>query len=148
MMKYIECPADSSGNGKSLFIAGGITGCSDWQAKFVKLLNKCDIALLNPRRKNFSMMLNLEEEQITWEFEHLKKATVVSFWFPNETLCPIALYELGRESAGNRPIFIGIDPNYKRRKDVEIQIRLTRPDIRIVYSLEELAAQVRKWCST
>lgn len=42
----------------------------------------------------------------------------------------------------DKPLFIGIHPNYPRRQDVEIQTSLVRPDIKIVYSLQDLAEQI------
>jgi hypothetical protein len=42
----------------------------------------------------------------------------------------------------DKPLFVGVHPDYKRRQDVEIQTELARPDIKIVYSLEALAKQV------
>ena len=134
-MKYIECPEVYENkiklkDEKSLFLAGGISGCSDWQAKFVAMLNEENIVLLNPRRKHFDVnKKENEKEQITWEYNHLAKASAVSFWFPSETVCPITLYELGKQSADKKPIFIGVDPNYSRKRDVEIQIKLARPEI-------------------
>ena len=145
-MKYIECPEVYEGNEKSLFLAGGITNCPIWQPDLVKLLEDTDLIILNPRRKHFPTdNSNIEEEQITWEYNHLRKASAVSFWFPRETLCPITLYELGKQSAGKKPIFIGVHPSYQRRRDVEIQTRLARPEVKIVYSLESLAEQVKDW---
>ena len=38
----------------------------------------------------------------------------------------------------NKPLFVGAHPNYARRQDVEIQTSLVRPDIQIVYSLEDV----------
>jgi hypothetical protein len=35
-----------------------------------------------------------------------------------------------------------VHPDYQRRLDIELQTKLTRPDIKIVYSLYELAKQV------
>ncbi|MBU0761344.1 MAG: nucleoside 2-deoxyribosyltransferase domain-containing protein [Nanoarchaeota archaeon] len=145
-MKYVECPDVFEGNERSLFLAGGITGCENWQTKLVKLLEDTDLTLLNPRRKHFPTdNPNIEEEQITWEHNHLAKTNAVSFWFPKETLCPITLYELGKQSVSDKPIFIGVHPEYTRRKDVEIQTKLVRPGVKIVYSIEELAEQIKEW---
>jgi len=108
-----------------------------------------DITIINPRRKYFPTdNPNIESEQITWEYYHLLRASAVSFWFPPETLCPITLYELGKQSANKKPIFIGVDPKYARKTDVEIQTRLARPEIKIVYSLEDLAGQIKEWART
>ncbi len=40
---------------------------------------------------------------------------------------------------------MGVHPNYPKRQDVEIQTGLVRPDIQIVYSLDELANQIYKF---
>ncbi|MEO1378678.1 MAG: hypothetical protein AAFW70_31365, partial [Cyanobacteria bacterium J06635_10] len=66
----------------------------------------------------------------------------ILFWFPQESICPITLYELGSWSMTDKPLFIGIHPNYPRRRDVEIQTGFVRPEINIVYSLEDLAEQI------
>jgi hypothetical protein len=145
-MKYIECPKVYKENSKSLFLAGGISNCSDWQSKLVALLKKTSLVLLNPRRKYFPKdNPNIDQEQIAWEFDHLNRASAVSFWFAEETLCPITLYELGKQSTINKPLFVGIHPNYKRKKDVEIQLKHIRPEITIVYSLIDLSNQITEW---
>ena len=145
-MRYIECPQVYEGSGISIFLAGGISHCPIWQSELAKLLEDTDLTLLNPRRRHLPAdNPSIDEEQINWEYNHLTKASAVSFWFPRETFCPITLYELGKESAGKKPIFVGVHPQYARRKDVEIQTRLARPDVTIVYSLEDLAKQIRDW---
>ncbi|MDP1695884.1 MAG: nucleoside 2-deoxyribosyltransferase domain-containing protein [archaeon] len=149
-MRYVECPdIYKRHNGeKSLFLAGGITGCRDWQSELARLLSETNLAILNPRRKFFPKDdPNIEEEQIGWEYEHLKKANAVSFWFPPETLCPITLYELGKQSASRKKLFLGLHIAYERIRDVEIQTRLIRSDVRIVYSLQNLSEQIREWDS-
>ena len=75
----------------------------------------------------------------------LRVADAILFWFPQETLCPIVLYELGAWSMSGKTIFVGVHPAYSRRQDVEIQTGLVRPEVNVVYSLEELAAQVMSW---
>ncbi len=142
-MRYIECPDTYQGKERTLFMAGGITGCGDWQAEMAALLSDTDWVMLNPRRKNFSLHdPAAAEQQIKWEHDHLRAASAILFWFPSETLCPITLYELGTWSMTDKPLFIGVHPDYARRLDVEIQTRLVRPEVRIVYSLSALAAMV------
>jgi len=129
----------------SVFLAGGITGCPDWQQDMRKLLQDTDLILFNPRRANFPIGdPGAALEQIAWEHYHLRTASAILFWFPRETLCPIVLYELGAWSMADKPIFVGVHPDYPRRKDVEIQTQLVRPEVKVVYSLEDLAQQVRK----
>jgi len=143
MSNYIEAPGEFDGQGKSIFCAGGITGCPDWQARMVQLLSDSDWIILNPRRANFPIdNPKASQEQIEWEHKHLRLAQAIFFWFPQESICPIVLYELGAWSMTQKPLFIGIHPNYPRKQDVVIQTSLVRPDINIVYSLEELARQI------
>jgi hypothetical protein len=145
-MNYIESPTEYQGKEKSLFLAGGITNCPDWQAELTDLLKNEDIVLLNPRRANFPIHNpNAAHQQIEWEYRHLRKADAISFWFPKETMCPIVLYELGAHSMTDKPLFVGVHPEYARRQDVEIQTRLIRPKIEIVYDLNSLYGQIKKW---
>jgi len=145
-MRYIECPEEYTGIEKSLFLAGGITGCGNWQLDLVKMLGNENVTIINPRRKFFPMdNPHIEEEQISWEYEHIQKASAISFWFPSETLCPITLYELGKCSQYKKPLFIGVDSEYARKSDVRIQTRLARPEVKIVYSLDDLAGQIKDW---
>lgn len=145
-MEYIEAPTVYKGNKRSLFLAGGITNCPDWQSELTDLLKDKNITLLNPRRANFPIHdPNAAEEQIAWEYKHLRKADAISFWFPKETICPIVLYELGAWSMTEKPIFVGVHPDYPRRQDVEIQTGLVKPELKIVYTLTDLSAQIKEW---
>jgi hypothetical protein len=145
-MQYIESPHtyDVKPGEKSLFLAGGISGCSDWQQEMVSLLRDTDLILLNPRRKSFPIDdPDAAFKQIKWEYEHLRKVDAISFWFAPETICPIVLYELGAWSMTDKPIYVGVHPKYQRKQDVEVQTKLVRPDIEIVYSLSSLATTIR-----
>ena len=145
-MNYIEAPTEYNPQdlGRSLFMAGGITGCPDWQQDLVKMLSDTDITILNPRRANFPIQdPKAADLQIRWEYFALRDAMAISFWFPKETICPIVLYELGAFSTHTKSIFVGVHPEYQRRQDVEIQMRLARPDLSIVYSLQDLASQLK-----
>ena len=146
-MKYIEAPNgyELYSLGESVYLAGGITNCPDWQLEMVRLLSGTNLTLLNPRRMLFPINdPNAAHEQIAWEYKALRDANSILFWFPHETLCPIVLYELGAWSMTDKPIFVGIHPKYERRLDVEIQTELTRPEVKIVYTLSDLAEQVKR----
>jgi hypothetical protein len=145
-----------------VFLAGGITGCPNWQTLLLGMLSykpEADkLCLFNPRRKDFPIGdPNAASEQIRWEHLYLRLANAVSFWFPKESICPIVLYELGTWSSKmdtesftlsgvprvtQKPIVVGMDREYPRRQDVEIQTSLVRPEVEIVYSLEALAEQI------
>ena len=145
-MIYVEALArlKEGVEGNTVFLAGGITNCPDWQQEMRKLLHDSDLILFNPRRAEFPIEdPNAAQEQIAWEYDHLRSADAILFWFPCETLCPIVLYELGAWTVSGKPIFVGVHPDYARRKDVEIQTQLVRPEVEVVYSLVDLAEQVK-----
>lgn len=132
-----------------VFLAGGITGCPDWQAEVIKdFKERCqcsrDLILLNPRRANFPINdPDASFVQIEWEHDALADADAILFWFPCETMCPIVLFELGAWSKQhNKKIFVGVHPNYQRRQDVEIQMALERPSLVVKYDLRQLANDV------
>lgn len=154
-MRYVEAPEvflKGSTDELVVFLAGGITGCPDWQKDMVRLMHDTDAVLVNPRRENFPMHdPSAARAQIEWEHNHLRKADVVSFWFPKETLCPITLYELGSwtirsvtsPTRNRHPrIVIGVEDGYARRQDVLIQTGLADPFIPIVFSIGELVEAV------
>lgn len=146
-MKYIESPHQiyNQNDTNRLFIAGGITGCPDWQQEFANSFIDTDFTILNPRRADYPKGdPNAELEQITWEHNMLKHAHVISFWFPKESVCPIVLYELGAWSVQDKPIVIGVENRYSRYRDVKIQTQLIRPEIEIVDNLGDLADQVKE----
>ena len=144
-MQYIESPNLEPFDNPSVFLAGGITDCPDWQSDVVKMLEKDTITIVNPRRKDFPIGdPKAAPYQIYWEYLMLREVDLISFWFPKETICPIVLYELGAWSMSDKQIIVGIDHGYVRRQDVEIQTKLVRPDIKIVYSIYDLTQQNKK----
>jgi hypothetical protein len=144
--RYIRQPHDLC-----LFLAGGITGAPDWQTELSGLLDPTDLTVFDPRRTSFDVNNSgLSREQIEWEFRHLHIADAVSFWFPYPAKCAITLYELGAWASFSRvfnskPIFVGVDPQFWRREDIEIQMGLMLPELKVVYSLADLAEQIKKW---
>lgn len=149
-MRYIQCPEGLDTLDSwfyPVFLAGGITGCPEWQPILADLLSlePDRLVLLNPRRKGWDVNnSHLSEDQVQWEYDHLKLVKLTSFWFPCEALCPITLFELGSKSAKRDPIVVGCHPDYQRRFDVITQLQLARPSIDVVSSLEELAVQIRQ----
>lgn len=147
MAKVIVAPEiyTPKDNETSLFLGGGITDCPDWQAKLIELLKDTpDLVMYNPRRKNFPIDdPNASKEQITWEHDYLQEVDILVFWFSKGSLNPIVLYELGRYgNSSERMLFVGMDKEYKRSQDVLIQTELDRPEVEVVYSLEDLSIQI------
>jgi hypothetical protein len=115
----------------TVFLAGGITDCPEWQDEIIKKLKPFDDAILfNPRRKNFPIEdPNAAKEQITWEFDALEQSDIFSMWFcKGKSDQPICMYELGRNVALHikniDSIVIGVEKGYKREQDVRIQMEL------------------------
>jgi hypothetical protein len=133
---YVEAPKYEEW--PSVFLAGGITGCPDWQKQVVEFLKPIPIVVYNPRREDFPIGdPEAANEQIEWEYHFLKKVSFRFFWFPKETICPIVLYELGKYANGN-PVgnfVVGTHRDYQRRQDVVIQTGLAHPGKDIHFDL-------------
>lgn len=128
----------------SLFLAGGITNCPDWQAEAIGMLEGEDVTILNPRRVEFDINDPMSSDvQIEWEHDALRLADVILFWFPGQSVCPIALYELGTWSVMDTPLVIGTHAEYQRRFDVLKQTNLVQPDLLVVDSLLMLVEQAQ-----
>ena len=147
MISYFESPTVFGK--KSLFLGGGITGCPDWQNEVMKSLREksSDLAIVNPRKASFDISKKEDTlNQIKWEYQMLRRVDAIMFWFAKETIQPIALFELGAHlMIAGKTIFIGMNPEYPRRIDVEVQTSLIRPDLKIVYSLEDIVDQIILW---
>lgn len=131
-MIHFQCPRNISEldelakTNYIVFLAGGISGCEDWQSKLVSLLKDIDnLVLINPRRENFDKNLISTEEQVTWEYQAIKKSPGIIFWFTPPTLNPITLFEYGKCLVdSNKNVIVGIHPEYSRKEDVIIQTKL------------------------
>lgn len=142
-MNYIEAPNEYHGDDSFVFLAGGISDTENWQAEFLRRVEGHHLTVLNPRRKAFPMGDTEEgRRQIEWEWAYLKRADLVAFWFPPQTLCPIALFELGACCSAGVPLVVGSDRAYARRFDLEVQLGLRRPEVEVHESIETMAAQV------
>jgi len=143
-MIYVEAPEYK--DYPSVFLAGGITGCPDWQEEVVKFLEPLPIIVYNPRREDFPIDDPMAADvQIEWEYRYLNKVDFRLFWFPKETICPIVLYELGKyanvanrcradEGTGGNFV-VGTHRDYQRRQDVVIQTGLVYPSKNIFRDL-------------
>lgn len=132
-----------------LFLAGGITNCENWQADIIERLlidseNKIhdylsNVIVYNPRRQYFPIHIKEEShKQITWEYNKLKVADIICFWFSRGSLNPIVLYEYGKFITNNtKKIIVGIDPDYERKMDVEIQTKLEKTELCIYYNFND-----------
>ena len=129
----------------TVFLAGGITNCRDWQSEVIEYLkqyevnNKLDLRVYNPRRPNFNIETDDPEEQIRWEYSNIESTEIFSMYFCNsESDQPICMYELGMRLGridsnphsyisplnGSYNTIISVEDGYKRSNDVVIQTRL------------------------
>jgi hypothetical protein len=154
--QYIEAIDEAViANPQSIFLAGGITGCGDWQKKAAKELKSFEhLTVINPRREDFDVSKKEESvKQIAWEYKRLRQVNQILFWFTESTLQPITLYELGAtlernaqffsKPSGGQRIFIGADMDYERLFDVHIQAKMKSYPFDIPDSLEYLLAMVK-----
>lgn len=126
-----------------LFFAGGISNCPDWQAEVGLALADLPGIAHNPRRPG--VLPDAEAvKQIEWEFQALANSSTILFWFPEETLCPITLFELGVWSARGARLIVGTHPRYSRQLDVVTQLRLSRPDLTVHESLGAVIDEYRR----
>ena len=145
-MQVIIAPDEEAASAPSLFLAGGISHCADWQSEMTALLADTRLTLINPRRARFDIRdPTVAAAQIRWEYRYLRDASAVLFLFPPETLCPITLFELGEALERDVPVFVGWNPAYTRRSDVRIQTALACPALHVANSLPEPAAQIMAW---
>ena len=143
-MKVIVAPKiyQRRENEISVFLAGGITNCSNWQNEIIQRIEGLrpddfddDLVIYNPRRVNFPIhQSSAAEEQIRWEFNNLNRMDIFSMYFcDGESDQPICMYELGRyisqmqlrfPTDWNRRIIISVEDGYRRINDVLIQTKL------------------------
>lgn len=135
MAQIITAPSIESSKFISVFLAGGITNCKEWQKDVIEELKFEDISFFNPRQEHFDVSdKNASYKQILWEFERLEKMDIFSMYYCNDNSDqPICMYELGRNivrmqnrfpSDWEKRIVISIEDGYRRKNDVLIQTAL------------------------
>lgn len=143
MTIYIEAPERIRTPivGRSIFLAGGITGCWNWQdeARTKLLKSEAFNFVINPRREDFDVSDKSQTPiQIQWEYDYLRVCSDIMFWFTADTVQPITLFELGKSIGTDKKIYVGCDPKYSRQLDVVEQLALSRPDIKVWNSLDNM----------
>lgn len=136
-----ETDPDHSFGPADIFLAGGITGCPDWQARAIDLIaaSAPDLTVANPRRSQAIPDQGIEAmAQIAWEHRNLATASLIAFWFAAGQVQPIALFELGKALGRGQALVVGADPGYPRLLDVTVQTALERSDHPIHDTLEDL----------
>lgn len=118
MIQVITAPSAEKQMYPSVFLAGGITKCRDWQNEVITVLDGKDsedsdylyyagesitnspynMTIFNPRQEHFDITdSKASYKQILWEFERLERMDIFSMYFcESESDQPICMYELGR----------------------------------------------------
>lgn len=171
-MKVVTAPNDCAAYGViSVFLAGGISGCWNWQEAVINKLKEMEenghdmrsLVLFNPRRPSFDVDNPGDTKaQINWEYYWLDCCDIFSMYFCNsESVQPICMYELGRnllkksndwendDSCYCSSVLISIEKGYKRTDDVLTQTELATSGLIRPYVYEdpneaitELAARI------
>lgn len=104
-MKVFKAPhRDETKAPIKIFLAGSIEMgvAEDWQTRVTNELKKYDVVLYNPRRDDWDSSWKQDptkgtdfHEQVEWEWDHIKEADLVLFYFDEKTKSPITLLELG-----------------------------------------------------
>ncbi len=149
MMREIKAPEsyERHPTRRSLFLGGGLSNCPNWRQEVLLALADYEVDLLNPRRDNFDVTCPvMEQEQIGWEHLGIVQSDAHLFWFCEETVCPITLFELGKVAGlPKKPLFVGTHVNYARKRDIRFQMLLMRPEVEVVHLLDRILAQLHAW---
>lgn len=144
-MKVITAPESimylSHNDNILCFLAGGITGCINWQNEVIESLHDFqndsfslhDLVLYNPRQEQFDVNdKSASEKQIKWEFDRLNSCDILSVYFTAGSLQPITLYELGKYGEMMRKchnlkeinsyVIVSVEKGYERALDVKYQL--------------------------
>ncbi|MCI5052389.1 MAG: nucleoside 2-deoxyribosyltransferase domain-containing protein [Simkaniaceae bacterium] len=132
-LTHPQVPQKSS---QLVFLAGTIS--TPWRAQLTTLLQSTDYTLLSPAH-------GPQVKRIEWEQTYIDRADILVMWIsankPGDpyTLSLTSLFELGRFTHMNKPLYIGIEPGYALRDELILQLRALRPELIIHESLEALA---------
>lgn len=145
MIQIITAPSVVLPAYPTVFLAGGITNCKEWQDEVIDQLKNEDISVFNPRQKHFDITdKDASYKQILWEFERLEKMDIFSMYFCNDNSDqPICMYELGRNivkmqmrfpNDWEERIIISVEDGYRRRTDEMIQVGLCAPNLFVEFN--------------
>ena len=82
MAQIITAPSIEKPVYPSVFLAGGITNCKEWQKEVIDELHYEEISIFNPRQEHFDVSdRNASYKQIEWEFERLEQMDIFSMYF-------------------------------------------------------------------
>ncbi len=119
----------------------------DWQKLVVDSISDLSIDIYNPRRDNWdsSWIQSIHNpqfyEQVTWELDHLEKATLTVIYFAPTSKSPISLLELGLLANKPSSLVVCCPDGFYRKGNVDIVCN--RNQIVMMKDLENLIAYIR-----
>ena len=156
-----KCVDHTTSHPFTLFLAGSIEmgAAENWQEKFVALITErmkdvlegWELVIYNPRRDDFDVSQEQSAsnpyfaEQVNWELDNLYQSELHIFWFADDTLSPITLYEFGKhtnDGSFRMEPLVGCGPRYKRRGNLEIIAQ--REYIHLYSTIEEMVEATAK----
>jgi len=133
-MKVFKAPhRDETERPLNIFLAGSIEMgvAEDWQTRITKKLSKYNVNIFNPRRDDWDSSWEQDPtpgtqfyEQVEWEWDHIKEADLVLFYFDVETKSPITLMELGYALGIGKDVLVCCGKDFHRYGNVAMVMRL------------------------
>ncbi|KAF2033770.1 hypothetical protein EK21DRAFT_30374, partial [Setomelanomma holmii] len=135
-------------NEYSVFTAGSIEmgAAVQWQERLVTHVCDLPITVCNPRRGTWDPNVDVKSsdpdfrDQVEWELEALQEATVICFFFDQDTLSPVTMLELGLQ-AKSRKVIMCCGEKFWRSGNVDMVCNLY--NIPWVRTFEQLVPAVR-----
>ena len=137
-------PAAGSGR-PTVFLAGGMSWCEDWQAQMARDLRAEAGVLLSPRINK--PPYPDREMQAWWEIRGRRQCGATVFYFPDtpKSVQPVTWYEMGANCQSGKPTAVYVDAGHRRRLDIEERIAVNQPAAYIANSLAELTIWTRDY---
>lgn len=126
-----------------VYLAGGMA--TPWREEVVFRLERNTVTLVDPTNRDLDGSFNDTQRQTNWEREYLDRADAVVFWFPAETACPVALFELGYLLAQGKRVIVGAHPLYPKLNDLIAQVRATNDRVIVDLDLDFIIERLWRW---
>ncbi len=142
----------------SIFLGGSIEmgEARDWQKEFVEKFTKIkeegywdgrEWSICNPRRDDWdnTWKQTIKDpnffQQVSWELTYLDRCKHKVFYFAENTVSPITLFELGIFNT-HREVYICAHPDYLRRGNLEVYCHMYHETL--FSSLDEVIKEILK----
>jgi hypothetical protein len=144
---HIQSPEEYvTSEAPAAFLAG--SAVFPWREAVKKNISPEEAVLFDPM--NDQLAEENPMKRVQWEVDHMDYADIVVVWLPKEdqtkphTFSLTSLFEMGRfVQMKDKPLVVGIAPEYIRRDELVTQLKVLRPEVTVVNSLDALQEQLR-----